>query len=52
MFEEDRNVDDITCKLEDIGKMALLSGGPRRRGAEQGKCQRLMIGEKCKCAGF
>ena len=32
--------------------MALLSGGPRRRGAKKGECERLMIGEKGKFTGF
>ena len=39
-------------KLENIGKMALLSGGPLRRGAEEGKSERLMIGKKSKLTGF
>ena len=31
--------------------MALLSGGPRRRGAKKGECERLMISEKGKLMG-
>ena len=31
-------MDNITGKLRDIGKMALLAGGPRLRGVEQGEC--------------
>ena len=47
-----RNVDYITRKFGDVGKMALLSGRPRQRGVEQGKCQRFMIGEKGKLTGL
>ena len=42
----------ITRKFGDVGEMALLSGGPRQRGAEQGECQRFMISEKDKLTGF
>ena len=45
-------MDNIISKLGDIGKMALLSGGPRWRGVEQGECQGLMVGEKIKISGF
>ena len=31
-----RDVDNIAGKLGNVGEMALLSGGPRWRGAEQG----------------
>ena len=41
-------MDNITGKLGDVFKMVLLSGGPRRRGAEQGLCQGLVICEKGK----
>ena len=47
-----RDVENITGNLRDIDKMVLLSGRPRRRGMEQGKCQRFMIGEKGKLTGF
>ena len=45
-------MDNITGKLGNIGKMACLSGGPRRRGAEKGECERRMIGIKGKLTGF
>ena len=41
-------MDEITGKLRDEGKMALLPGGPRRRGAEQGMRQGLMVRENGK----
>ena len=43
-----RDKDNITCKLRDVGEMEVLSGGPRRRGAEQDLCQGLVICEKGK----
>ena len=45
-------MDKITGELRDVGKMARLSGGPRRRGMEKGVGERLMIGEKGKITGF
>ena len=36
----------------DVGKMACLSGRPRRRGPEKGMGERLMICEKGKLVGF
>ena len=45
-------MDNITGKFGDIGKMVHLSGKPRRRGVEKGKCERLMIGIKGKLTGF
>ena len=30
-----RDIDNITCKLREVGKVASLSGGPRRRGTKQ-----------------
>ena len=47
-----RNLVNITGKIGEIGKMWLLSGGPRWRGVEQGKCQGLMVGEKGKLLGY
>ena len=45
-------MDNITGELRDVGKMAHLSGGPRRRGTEKGVGERLVICEKGKLAGF
>ena len=41
-----RDVDKTTGKLRDIGEMALLSGGPRQRGAEQGLWSVKMVNSK------
>ena len=41
-------MDYITGEFGDVGKMARLSGGPRRRRTEQGRGKRLMICEKGK----
>ena len=40
------DVDNVTGELGDIGKMALLSGGPGQRGEEKGVHQGLVVGEK------
>ena len=45
-------MDNSTGKLREIGEMALLLGGPRRRGAKQGECQGLMVCEKGKYTSF
>ena len=45
-------MDNITGKLGDIGKMALLSGGPWWRGTEKGEGERLMINEKSELTSF
>ena len=45
-------MDDVTCKLGDIGKMVCLSGEPRRRVTEQGMGKRFMIGVQGKLSGF
>ena len=45
-------MDNITGELGDVGEMACLSGGPRRRGKEKGEGERLMIGKKSKLTGF
>ena len=45
-------MDNITGEFRNIGEMELLSGRPRRRGGEKGKCERLIIGEKGKLTGF
>ena len=47
-----RDVDNFTSKLRDVGKMALLWGGPMRRGVEQGVCQGLVVREKGKFTSF
>ena len=44
-------MDIITGEFKDVGKMACLSGGPRRRGMEKGIGERLVICEKSKLAG-
>ena len=49
---ETRDVDYVTGKLGDIGKMACLSGGPRQRGAEKGVGKGFMIGEKGEFSSF
>ena len=40
------DVYDVTGELGDVGKMALLSGGPGRRGVKQGLRQGLVVGEE------
>ena len=47
-----RDVDNITGKLGDVDKMALLSGGPWRRGVVQDMCQGLVVREKGKFSTF
>ena len=41
-----RDIDNITGKLGDVGKVAILSGGPRQRGTENRRtrgCQEMML---------
>ena len=47
-----RDVDYVTGKFGDVGKMVCLSEGPRRRGTEKGVSKRFMIGEQGKFSGF
>ena len=42
----------VTGKFGDIGEMACLSGGPRRRGTEKGVGKGFMIGEQCEFSSF
>ena len=39
-------MDNVTGELRDVNKMALLSGGPGGRGAEQGVHQGLVVSEE------
>ena len=41
-----RNMNNITGQLSNIGQMALLPEGPRRRGTEQNVHQRLVVREE------
>ena len=45
-------MDNITGEFRDVGEMARLSGGPRRRGTEKGMGERFVICEKGKLTDF
>ena len=45
-------MDNVTGEFGDVGKMARLSGGPRRRGTEKSVGKRFMFGEQGKNSGF
>ena len=47
-----RDLDNITGKLGDLGKVASLSGRPWRRRTEKGVGERLMIDDQGKFGGF
>ena len=43
-----RNMDNITGKLRDVSKVALLSGGPGRRAMAQVMCQMFVVSKQGK----
>ena len=47
-----RDADNVTNEFEDVGNMARLFGGQRRRGTEKSMGKRLMIDEQGKNSGF
>ena len=47
-----KDVDNITGELGDVGDVALLPGGPRRRGAEQGVHQGFVVSEESELPTF
>ena len=45
-------MNNVAGELDDVSKVALLSGGPRRRGTEEGRGSRLVISEQGNFAGL